>query len=92
MIRTVESWWAWHDADSSRWSPDEDPGAATADADRRCESWVAGESDDGPALATDPRPYHERRRDMPHCPECLSPDCYAINCDERDPDERDEGP
>ena len=39
----------------------------------------------------DPRPYHERRREMPHCPECLSPDCYAINCDERDQDDRDEG-
>jgi hypothetical protein len=31
----------------------------------------------------DTRPYHERRREMPHCPECLSPDCYSVNCDER---------
>lgn len=30
----------------------------------------------------DPRPYHERRRDLPHCPECLDPDCRSLVCDE----------
>lgn len=46
--RTEERWWAWHDADPDRWSPGEDAAEATADAERRCAAWVAGESDDGP--------------------------------------------
>lgn len=46
--RTTDAWWAWHDRDSSRWSGGEDPNEATAEAERRCAAWVAGESDDGP--------------------------------------------
>ena len=48
MSRTEDAWWAWHDADADRWSPGDDPHEATADAERRCAAWVAGESDDGP--------------------------------------------
>jgi hypothetical protein len=44
----VDAWWAWHDADPSRWSPGEDPSEATADAEARCAAWMRGESDDGP--------------------------------------------
>lgn len=44
----VDAWWAWHDADQSRWSPGEDPGEATANAEARCAAWMRGESDDGP--------------------------------------------
>ena len=52
-LRTEDAWWAWHDADSSRWSPGEDSYEATADAKRRCEAWVSGESDDGPSVEAD---------------------------------------
>lgn len=45
--RSMDAWWAWHDADADRWSGGEGD-AATADAERRCAAWVAGESDDGP--------------------------------------------
>lgn len=31
----------------------------------------------------DRRPYHERRLEMPSCPECLDPECFSVNCDER---------
>jgi hypothetical protein len=41
-------WWAWHDADSDRWSPGEDADAATVDANRRCAMWVKGYNSDGP--------------------------------------------
>lgn len=47
-LRTEDAWWAWHDADASRWSPGEDPTEATADAEARCSAWLRGESDDGP--------------------------------------------
>lgn len=47
-------WWKWHDADSSRWSGGEDPIAATAEAERRCAVWVAGDSDDGPDAVGQP--------------------------------------
>lgn len=40
----------------------------------------------------DTHPYHERRHEMAHCPQCLSPNCYSIVCDEYERDERDEGP
>jgi hypothetical protein len=46
--RSADAWWAWHDADPSRWSPGEDPLEATADAERRCTAWLRGESTDGP--------------------------------------------
>jgi hypothetical protein len=48
--RTEDAWWAWHDADASRWSPGENEHEATSDAERRCEAWVSGESDDGPSV------------------------------------------
>lgn len=47
--RSTTEWWAWHDADSSRWSPG-DPDEATKDATRRALAWVTGDSKDGPAL------------------------------------------
>ena len=40
------------------------------------------------APPVDPRPYHERRREMASCPACGDPDCYSLVCDEpelRDP-------
>lgn len=46
--RTETAWWAWHDADASRWSPGDDSSAATREAESRCGKWVAGASDDGP--------------------------------------------
>jgi len=46
--RTERAWWAWHDADASRWSPGEDADEATRDAARRCAAWIAGDSSDGP--------------------------------------------
>jgi hypothetical protein len=42
MARTAEAWWAWHDADSNRWS------FTTEAAEERCSEWVAGISNDGP--------------------------------------------
>ena len=42
MARTTDQWWAWHDADSARWS------ASTEEAEARCAEWVAGKSEDGP--------------------------------------------
>jgi hypothetical protein len=56
--RTAEMWWAWHDADSSRWSPG-DADAATADAEERCVRWTAGENDDGPTPGADPNEYND---------------------------------
>lgn len=45
------AWWAWHDADASRFSTgDEEGDGAVADAEARCEAWVIGESDDGPPV------------------------------------------
>lgn len=35
----------------------------------------------------DTRPYHERRAEMPCCPECGRPDCYSLVCDEPGGDE-----
>jgi hypothetical protein len=46
--RTDEQWWAWHDADASRWTAGEDVEAAAAAAESRCAARVAGESADGP--------------------------------------------
>jgi hypothetical protein len=46
--RTEDAWWAWHDADADRWSGGDD---GTAEAERRCAAWVAGDSNDGPEVA-----------------------------------------
>lgn len=43
---------------------------------------IEGARIEGARKEPDPRPYHERRAEMPHCPECLSPDCYSLVCDE----------
>lgn len=48
VIDAAAAWWAWHDADPSRWSPGEGPDEATADAEERCAAWVRGDSTDGP--------------------------------------------
>lgn len=42
--RCDDTWWAWHDRDAERWSP------SVEEAEARCAAWVAGESDDGPAI------------------------------------------
>lgn len=60
VARTEDAWWAWHDADSSRWSPGEDPDAETADAEKRAAAWVAGQSNDGPDLGEAPAVSHGR--------------------------------
>lgn len=46
MTRTETQWWAWHDADQSRWSQ------TTEVAESRCSAWVAGQSEDGPEPVT----------------------------------------
>ncbi|NLW80632.1 MAG: hypothetical protein GXY42_03020 [Desulfovibrionales bacterium] len=40
--KTSDAWWIWHDEDPRRWSDTE------VEAVQRCESWMAGKSDDGP--------------------------------------------
>jgi hypothetical protein len=40
--RTAAAWWAWHDADSSRW------GQSAEEAEARCAAWVDGLDGDGP--------------------------------------------
>lgn len=52
MTRTADQWWAWHDQDSSRWSPGNQD-EATAAAEARCAAWIAGGSDDGPESSRD---------------------------------------
>ena len=37
-----DAWWAWHDADASRWSE------SVAEAEQRCLDWVVGDGTDGP--------------------------------------------
>jgi len=45
-LRIPSVWWAWHDADDSRWSAD------TETAEARCAAWCAGTDDDGPDTET----------------------------------------
>lgn len=41
------------------------------------------EMESAAARTPDTRPYHERRLEMPHCPECLRQDCFSVACDEK---------
>ena len=44
VSRTADLWWAWHDADSSRWHSTEEAAQAA------CSAWLCGESSDGPSV------------------------------------------
>lgn len=61
--RTDVAWWAWHDADATRWSLGA-PDKATEDAERRCAAWIARESDDGPELDAPQEPDQDTPADQ----------------------------
>ena len=42
--RCADDWWKWHDADTDRWS------TTLKEAEKRCQLWVIGETEDGPRL------------------------------------------